>query len=746
MTELQEQILSLFEDPNTPPKSLPQLRKELGRRSIPLEALEELVEDGRLCCRREEYFHPLLAGLAAGTYWDSGKNFGFVTPDGAVSREEDIFLPPHCSGQAWHGDRVLVELDWRRPGEERQTGKVIKLLRRKNETVVGKVIRVGVEYWIEPQGGKLPTLKAAGLPNGVRKGDLVQAKVLSYGGRRGAPMAQILRPLGKAGSRQAAVEAILLQQDIQREFPEEALYEAAHAPRQVYPSTRKNRLDLRHETIITIDGPYAKDLDDAVSLVRTETGWRLGVHIADVSHYVKEGSPLDQEALHRGTSVYFADQVIPMLPEELSNGICSLNPRVERLTLSCMMEMDSEGRVTDYQIAQSVIKTRHRMSYPDCNRLLAGEGGELEEVYSDVLPMLRDMAELSRKLRRLRRLRGALELDGQENVILCDEGGDPVGVGVHQTGESEGIIESFMLAANETVARHLTEARLPGVFRIHEKPSGDKLTRLRGLLAPFGYQLTSEDAFGMQKLLKAAEGKPESIAVSMVLLRSLMKAKYAPVNQGHFGLGAEYYCHFTSPIRRYPDLMVHRILTAECSGRCSAQRWEKLRRATAAAAERSSQREMAAETAERDIEKCYLAEYMQKHIGEEFEGIVTGVTRSGLFVTLSNGVEGRVGLETLPGLWDYDEEAMTLTSGKVTFTFAQSVAVKCVAADPGEGRVDLQLVGMELPKEPDQRFRRAMDDPPDRREKNRSATGKRRNGKKSNQRAMHVPRKGKKRH
>jgi ribonuclease R len=669
-------------------------------------------------------------GYAAGTYWDSGRKFGFVTPDGAKGREEDIFLPPHCSGKAWHGDRVLVELDLRQMDEGRMSGHVVKLLQRGESTCQGRLEKVGQEYYVQPEGGRLPALKVAGGHSGLRKGDKVQAKILSYGGRRVSPLCQVTAVYGKDGTRKAAVEGILAQHKIVRQFPQAVLEEAEAAPQTVAPAARRGRLDLREQQIITIDGPYAKDLDDAVSLEPTETGWRLGVHIADVSHYVKEGSALDTEALNRGTSVYFADQVVPMLPEKLSNGICSLNPQVERLTLSCIMEVDKSGRVTDYTIAKSVIKTAERMSYPDCNTLLAGGDAALEERYAAILPMLREMAVLSRKLEGLRKQRGALELTSSAVSILCNDRGEPIGLAPDHTGESEKIIESFMLLANETVARHLVKNNLPGVFRVHQEPTAEKLERLRGLISPFGYTLDTPDAFGMQKLLKAAQGTQEETAISMALLRSLMKARYEGENQGHFGLGAEYYCHFTSPIRRYPDLMVHRILSQSLTAN---PRLTHFRKQVGAVAQQSSYREVEAETAQREAEKCYLAEYMQSHVGEKYPGVISGITRNGLFVLLPNGAEGRVAVETMPGYYDYDEEGMTLTGGnpRTVYRFALPVTVVVAAADPGTGLIDLTLDG--VPASPPQSHRRE--------EKAFFQKGKKGKGKGRNQRAVSVPRK-----
>lgn len=747
MTELETKITHYYADPDTPAKTAKELRAALGYARMPnkfVETLDGLTAQGYLARVGDRYCHPRLAGLVAGTYWDSGRGFGFLTPDGSTGREDDLFLPPHCAGRAWHGDRVLAELDPARGwADERPTAHVVAVLNRANSTVIGRITREGKEYWLAPDGGKLPLLKLTGSHAGLRTGDKAEAKVLSYGGRNEPPMAAALRTFGRDGTRQAAVEAILARNAIPRAFSDEVIQAAAKLPEAVPASACKGRLDLREQLIITIDGPTAKDLDDAVSVSRNSDGtWELGVHIADVSHYVTAGSVLDQEAWRRGTSVYFADQVIPMLPQRLSNGICSLNPRVDRLTLSCLMTIDRQGQVVDHRIAKTVIRTAERMSYPDCNALLAGGDGELEARYANLLPMLRAMAELARVLNRKRRLRGALELESSECYVVCDAHGDPVDIQNRQTGESEGIIEEFMLAANETVAEHLCKAGKPGVYRVHEKPTSAKLENFQRMVAPFGYTLSTPDGFGMQKVLAAAKGKPEEGAVSMMLLRSLMKARYAPENLGHFGLAAEFYCHFTSPIRRYPDLMVHRVLSALLDGKLEGSREKKLAVAASEAAAQSSEREVRAETAERDIEKCYMAEYMAGHLGETFPGVVSGVTRFGVFVLLPNGVEGLLPVERLPDdRYEYDEEKLTLTgvrSGQV-YSFAMPLEVTCIAADPGAGEVTFDQAGRK------ETFGRSG---PSNREARESKEGKRRRTgerkpKRSNRRAMHTPKKGK---
>lgn len=635
-----------------------------------------------------------------GTYQASSRGFGFFIPDDGVSREDDWFVPPRQEGGAWNGDRVLaVPMEENDAGGGRKTASIVKILERSNRVVTGAVEKRGREIWLRPGSDKLPhpihVLCKAGA---VHTGDKAAVGVVSFGNRKSPPLGNLREVFGRDGTRQAAVEAILYQYHIDRAFPADAAAQAERTPPAVDSAALAGRTDLREETIITIDGASSKDLDDAVSLAKDGQGrWVLGVHIADVSHYVTENSPLDLAAWDRGTSVYFADQVIPMLPPSLSNGICSLNPGVDRLTLSCVMTMEEDGGVADYRIQKSVIRSTERMTYADCNALLAGTDQALAARYAHILPMLREMARLAGVLEKRRRLRGALDLESQESYVVCDEHGDPVDVLLRHSGVSEALIESFMLAANECVAQHLYNAHAPAVYRVHEKPSPDKTDTLKTTLAPLGYALEGTDHFSLQKVLKKAAGTPQFYAVNMMVLRSLMKARYDTECLGHFGLATKFYCHFTSPIRRYPDLMIHRMLTRMLDGAWRENQNGKLTTVADRAARQSSDRELAAMNAEREIEKCYMAEYMQSHLGETFQGTVSGVTRFGLFVALSNGVEGLVSVSALPDdRYDYDEARLSLSGGQPshTFTFGMPLTVLCAAADPGSGQIDFTLPGV----------------------------------------------------
>lgn len=681
--------------------------------------------------------------ILTGRYQGDRRGFGFFTPEGATGRGEDCFVPPHKELGAWDGDLVEVRVlpaDPAQPG--RRLAHVTKILERANATVTGTIQKINRQMWLVPDSSRLSSpIKVVGKVK-LRDGEKAAVGVTGYGTAATPPLGQLKATFGPSGTREAAVEAILYQQGVDRLFPEEVVAAAKAAPSSVPPEALAGRLDLREKTIITIDGAASKDLDDAISLEKAGENWVLGVHIADVSHYVTPGSPLDAEALHRGTSVYFADRVVPMLPVELSNGICSLNEGVDRLTLSCFMTLSPAGEVTDHTIVQSVIRSTHRMTYEDCNILLAGEGDRyptLARQYAHILPMLRDMAALSRVLEKRRKARGSLDLETQESYILCDNEGRPVAILPRHQGESEKLIESFMLSANETVARHLLDAAFPGVYRVHEKPSQDKTDTLRAMLSPLGIPLKDTSHGALQKVLDSVKGKPEAPAVSMMILRSMMKARYDTENLGHFGLAADHYCHFTSPIRRYPDLMVHRCLHSLLDGR----KGEKgLKKSCAEAAKQSSQREIAAQTAERDIDKLYFADYMHKHIGEEFPAAVSGVTRFGLFAALPNGVEGLVPVETLPSdHYEYDELRMTLTGERTgtVYSFGMALSVVCVAADPSTGRVDFRLPGQEEAPAREEHHR-----PRQPGGSGKKGPGKAPGKKRAGRPAMHVPKRGKK--
>ena len=630
-----------------------------------------------------------------GIYHANPRGFGFVTPEAGG---EDWFVPRGQARDAWDGDTVaLTPTD-----PARRAGKVSAVTARAHPTVTGLLRREGRTYFLVPDSQRLtrPVL-LTGQVKGVSPGWRAAAAMVSYGSPAAPAMGRLEAVFGPGGTLDSAREAVLYHYDITPAFPDPVEAEAAALPQTVSPGDLIGREDFRGQVVVTIDAQSAKDLDDAVSLSTDGQGRRvLGVHIADVSHYVRPKTLLDGEAFARGTSVYYVDQVAPMLPPALSNGICSLNPQEDRLTLSCLMTLDEKGDVAAYRVVQGVIRTVGRLSYDEVNQFLAGEGPQTgplaqgEAQAGAVRALVSDLDALAAQRRRTRRARGALELSSAEFHFVMDPDGGVADIRRAVPGRGESLIEECMLLANETVARHLAGSALPGVFRVHEKPSPEKAEGLRRMVAPLGFDLKQADGFHLQKLLDWAKGGALEGAVNMMVLRSLMKARYDEKDLGHFGLGAEHYCHFTSPIRRYPDLVVHRVLTASLRGRGL----KALAAFTPQAARQSSQRELAAQSAEREIEKLYMAQFMTDKVGQTFPGAVTGLTRFGLFVGLESGVEGMVPVEALPpDRWDFDEEAQTLTGVHtgVVYTFGAPLEVVCAAADPSNGRVDFVLPGQD---------------------------------------------------
>lgn len=628
-----------------------------------------------------------------GIYQHNPKGFGFVA---AEDGGEDWFVPRGQANGAWDGDTVtLLPTD---PG--RHAGRVVSVKRRANALVTGTLCREGRTYFLVPDSPRLThTILLTGRAKGVSPGYKAAVSMINYGTSATPPMGALKEVFGPGGSLETAQAAILYHYNVTSEFPPEVEEAAAALPQNVSPTDLTGRADFRDGCVVTIDSQSAKDLDDAVSLTRDGQGRRvLGVHIADVSHYVQARSPLDQEAFQRGTSVYYVNHVAPMLPVALSNGICSLNPREDRLTLSCLMTLDEAGQVADYRVVQGVIRTVDRLNYDEVNELLDGsvpESGPLSDTApraQEVRALLRELDALAAQRRKLRRQRGALELNSTECYFVTDEEGQVVDIRQRQPGRGESLIEECMLLANETVAKHLCDHTLPGVFRVHEKPTEDKTQGLRRMVAPLGYDLKQGDGFHLQKLLDWAKDGPLAGAVSMMVLRSLMKARYDEKNLGHFGLGADYYCHFTSPIRRYPDLIVHRILTADLT----KGGMKGLAAFTPQAARQASERELAAQSAEREIEKLYMAQFMADKVGQSFDGVVSGVTRFGVFVALESGVEGMVAVESLPtDHWSFDPDAQTLTGAQTgtVYSFGAAMEVVCARADPTTGKIDFTLPG-----------------------------------------------------
>jgi len=675
------------------PMRLDELKRalpEMSRQAL-TEELEALGAAGLILRnKKNRYAQSEHYGCTAATFLATGRAFSFARPD-ELRTEGDIFIPPGCDGGAWHGDRVLVQVTQGTRGHKSE-GEVVRILERCRGEITGEVMLRNKSYYLHPASTKYPDIV---LPknhlNGAQPGDHVAVQMMFYGERGIPPQGAVTAVLGLEGTMEAAVAGILRENGITLPFSEESERQAAACGDTVDPAEAARRLDLRDKVIFTIDGDDAKDFDDAVSLEILENGhYELGVHIADVSHYVTPGSPLDDEAWRRGTSVYYPGHVIPMLPFALSHGICSLNPDTDRLTFSALMEVDKDGRRYHCRFAKSVIHSKARMTYRNVNRILDGDTA-LREKYVELVPVFERMATLAEATRKRRMERGALDLDIPEAEIIVDETGMPTDVQYRDRGAAEKLIEEFMLLANEAVAEYLDRRDAPSVFRIHEKPDPDKLRAFAAFARPFGYRVDPgkpQNTRQLQAVLDGAKDDPRQRALPTLLLRSLARARYDAECLGHYGLAARYYLHFTSPIRRYPDHAAHRMLYKAISGQTFTKTDQTF---CEEAAGQSTTREFAADTAERDIDKLYLAAYMRQFVGQEFEAEVSGVAPFGLFVALPNSVEGLVRIETLPGdYYEYIEERMELRGQRSGFryTIGTPLRVKLTAANPVNGQID----------------------------------------------------------
>lgn len=700
-TILKQLIIETAQEICTPDEIMRALDKRgtHAKHSELVRILAELVDEGSLMrARSNRYGCPEAFGCLVGTYCATGRGYAFVRPESG--KQEDIFIPPHRSKDAWHGDRVMIRVQQdtsARRGKNssrpnRKEGEVLRILSQPHDDVTGCIVMRGKMTMFRDDSGKLPEIVVSKKHIGdAHPGDRVALKVLFRGNEKYLPQGMVTKVFGSGLTREAAAAAILHEHDISAPFPEDALAQADNMPLFVQENDWVGRLDLRSEKLFTIDGDSAKDFDDAVSLKTLPNGhYQLGVHIADVSYYVTPDSPLDVEAFKRGTSVYYADQVIPMLPLPLSNGICSLNPGVNRLAFSVFIELGKDGTRYSVDFHRSVICSYARLTYDKVNRMLAGDWEE-RHLRPDLTPILDEMNELAKTLHAARMQRGALELNIPEAVIVCDRNGDPSGVEKRTRGDAEQLIEEFMLIANEAVAEALCRSQMPAVYRVHEDPDLDKLRAFAAQARLFGYRLREKDltdTHQLQHIIDQAAGNPEQQALPTMLLRSLARARYAPECLGHYGLAAKYYLHFTSPIRRYPDLIVHRMLSRMLAGEQSSR---ELRSLCEQAALQSTERELAADAAERDIEKLYMADYISQFIGHTFDGYISNITNFGVYVQLDNMIEGMVRLDTMQNDWfEYDPQRITLF-GKHTgqnYHLGMRVNVTLVNASNTTGLID----------------------------------------------------------
>lgn len=677
--------------------------------------LQELLAEGELMVTARGKYQKNNGMILTGTFLSNPKGFGFVEVEG---REEDLFIPEEYVGSAFHKDTVQVALLPPSKGR-RQEAKILRILARGITTLVGTFEWSKKNYgFVIPDLSKLPcdVFVDKDHANGAVTGSKVVVEILDYGGPKKNPEGKVTEILGHLDDPGVDILSIIRGHNLPEAFSEKVTNQVIRVAKEVSEADRYGRRDLRDVTMVTIDSEDAKDLDDAVSVDFDGSHYHLGVHIADVTNYVQENSALDHEALERGTSVYLVDRVIPMLPHTLSNGICSLNQGEDRLSLSCLMTVDLKGEITDYEICESVISVDRRMSYTVVSRLLASEDVPQEEwdqdtvrdreTYSELLPMFLQMRDLSAILRAKRRKRGSIDFDFPECKITLDQEGHPISIRPYERNVATDLIEDFMLAANETVASHFYWLEVPFVYRIHEVPDADRIQRLAAFISGFGLSMKTLGRNGkasgeeihpkeIQKLLAKIEGTPEEALISRLALRSMKQAKYSVECAGHFGLACKYYCHFTSPIRRYPDLQIHRIIKEQLRGKLTEERITHYQSILPQVAKHASEMERRADEAERETDKLKKAEYMEQFIGECFEGVVSGVTAWGVYVELPNTVEGLIHISKLPGdFYYYNEAVCELTDDYSHRSFRPGMKVKvCVdGSDRFTRTVDFSLV------------------------------------------------------
>ncbi|MGO0063499.1 ribonuclease R [Brevibacillus fluminis] len=669
-----------------------------------IKALNMLEDRGEIIrTRANRYGVPEKMNLIRGRLQNHPKGFGFVIPE--TPGEADIYVHANDMNGAMHNDIVLARIE-RQSSGQRLEGQIVRIVERGATELVGTFSDEEYYAFVIPDDKRIG--KDIFIPksayHGAADGHKVVVKIVNYPEGRANPEGEVIEILGHKNDPGIDILSIIRKYGLAEVFPADVMAEAEAAPGEISESELKGRRDLRDRMMVTIDGADAKDLDDAVSLEKLPNGnYLLGVHIADVSYYVKENSALDHEAYRRGTSVYLVDRVIPMLPHRLSNGICSLNPKVDRLTVSCDMEMDPQGNTVKYDIFLSVIRTNERMTYGDVRSILVDKDEALIEKYAELVPMFQLMEELCLKLRNKRMSRGAIDFDFREAKIYVDAEGKPSEIGFRTRSIAEQIIEEFMLAANETVAEHFHWMKKPFIYRVHEDPKEEKLIAFMEFITTFGYSVRGRGNTvhprALQQLLEEVKGTPEEVIISTVLLRSMKQARYDAESLGHFGLATDFYTHFTSPIRRYPDLIVHRLIREWVEhGVMSGKREEQWAERLPEIAEHTSRRERVAVDAERETDDLKKAEFMLEHLGEEFEGVISGVTSFGLFIELPNTIEGLVHVSFLTDdYYHYHEKAYALVGERTgkQYRIGDVVEVRVANVNVEERAIDFEIVGMK---------------------------------------------------
>ena len=691
LKQRKEMLVQLVHDKTYVPMKLKELAMLLSvpkeQRDELKEVLDILIAEGKIGISKKGKYGKAEEFALVGIFSGHAKGFGFVTIEG---REQDVFIPADKTKGAMDGDKVQIVIEGEARGK-RAEGAVLRILEHANKTVIGFYQKNKNFGFVLPDNQKLgqDIFIPQGKDMGAVTGHKVIVQITDFGDDRKKPEGVITEILGHVNDPGVDILSIIKAYGLPEGFPDEVMVQVAGIPDEVEEEEKKNRLDLRHLQTVTIDGEDAKDLDDAISISKeNDDHYTLGVHIADVSHYVTENSPLDKEALKRGTSVYLVDRVIPMLPHKLSNGICSLNAGTDRLALSCLMEIDGKGNVIGHRIAETLIQVDRRMTYTAVNAIVTDRDPDVMEEYRDFVPMFDLMKELADILRERRKKRGSIDFDFPESKIILDEKGRPVDIKPYERNAATKIIEDFMLMANETIAEDYFWQELPFLYRTHDYPDPEKMKRLGTFINNFGYTIRTQNGEvhpkELQKLLDKIEGTPEEALISRLTLRSMKQAKYTTVCTGHFGLAANYYTHFTSPIRRYPDLQIHRIIKENLRRGLSDRRFAHYDSILPEVAVQCSSMERRADEAERETDKLKKCEYMSKRIGKEYDGVISGVTNWGLYVELPNTVEGLIRVNDLTGdYFVFDEEHMELV-GEMTrksYKLGQKIRVQVADTD-----------------------------------------------------------------
>lgn len=696
-----EMLLGLMNSEEYIPMKLKELRSvlQIPRRDNAdfRQALESLMDEGMISIDNRGRYNISDDNIQEGTFSGTRSGYGFVIIEG---EEDDIFIPENKVRGAFHDDKVLISIQKESTGR-RQEGEVIRIIERATKVVVGTFQKSNNFGFVVTDNSKFgqDIYVAKGDDKGAVTGHKVLVDIISYGDRDHSPEGKVREILGHINDPGVDILSVVKDNNLQVEFPEDVKDQINYLPYEVSESEKEGRMDLRHMTTVTIDGEDAKDLDDAITISKENNIYHLGVHIADVSHYVTENSPIDKEAHKRGNSVYLVDRVIPMLPHQLSNNICSLNKGQDRLALTCLMEIDNKGKVIKHKIVETLINVDERMSYTSLKKILVDEDQEETTKYKELVGMFKLMEELAESLRKARTRRGSLDFDFPESKIFIDKDGIPTDVQLDERSIANKIIEEFMLVANETVAQEYYWYDVPFLYRSHENPDEEKVKELASFINNFGYtmHIGSEEIHPkeIQKLLKSIEGKPEEAVISRLTLRSLKRAKYTTFSTGHFGLAAKYYSHFTAPIRRYSDLQIHRIIKEKLNGKLNENRIKYYEKILTEVASHASFTERLAEAVEREVDKMKKVEYMSSFIGEEFQGIISGVTGFGLFVELPNTIEGMVRLEDIEDdYYIYDESRYILVGERTgkTYSLGEEIKVQLVATNKLQRTIDFTII------------------------------------------------------